>query len=207
MGINGATGTSPSDPFSTTTAVAVVDADGLITYWSLGAQDLLGYSAAEVVRHPAQALLRGRDPTAAMSRLCRSGHAGDAVLTVHDRVGRAVRLAVRVCPLLTAGDRRDWLLLAAAAPAATRPTGPDPADSAATGPVTPSAVPTGSGASAPAATGPVTPGAGPAGIAPTGPAHTGADATRATPAGSEASGASPARTAPATPGAAPAGAA
>ncbi|MFJ2307533.1 SpoIIE family protein phosphatase [Streptomyces sp. NPDC087787] len=195
MGINGATGTSPSDPFSTTTAVAVVDADGLITYWSLGAQDLLGYSAAEVVRHPARALLRGRDPTAAMSRLCRSGHAGDAVLTVRDRVGHAVRLAVRVCPLLTAGDRRDWLLLAAAAPAATRPTGPAPADSAATGPATP--------------------GTTPAGTAPTGPAPTGADATRATPADSEATGAPPAPTAPAgsgapgpaTPGATPAGAA
>ncbi|MFJ1656542.1 SpoIIE family protein phosphatase [Streptomyces sp. NPDC088337] len=221
MGINGASGTSPGDPFSTTTAVAVIDADGLITYWSLGAQDLLGYSAAEVVRHPARALLRGRDPTAAMSRLCRSGHAGDAVLTVHDRVGHAVRLAVRVCPLLTAGDRRDWLLLAAAAPAATRPTSPAPADAAATGPTTPGAVPTGSGASAPAATGPVTPGAGPAGTAPTGtaptgPAPTGADATRATPADSEATCASPASPAstvpagsgapgPAAPGAIPAG--
>ncbi|MFE7215931.1 SpoIIE family protein phosphatase [Streptomyces sp. NPDC001698] len=121
MGVNGMSGSGPGDPLITTTAVAVVDADGLITYWSQGAQDLLGYSAADVVRQPARALLRSRDPTAAMSRLRRSARAGNAVVTVRHRAGHAVRLTVRVCPLIAADGRRDWLVLGAGVPAGTPP--------------------------------------------------------------------------------------
>ncbi|MFF4764528.1 SpoIIE family protein phosphatase [Streptomyces sp. NPDC001292] len=133
MGVNGVSGTSPGDPFTTTTAVAVVDADGLITYWSHGAQDLLGYCAADVVRHPARALLGGRAPTAAVSRLHRSDRAGKTVVTVRHRAGHAVRLAVRVCPLLSDDGRRDWLVLGTGVPAGTPPTGTAPTDTARTG--------------------------------------------------------------------------
>ncbi len=114
MGVSGAaSGTHPGDPFDIkTSAVAIIDAEGLIAYWSRGAQDLLGYPAGDVVRRPARLLWSGRDPTAVVSRLRRTDRAGDAVVAVRHRAGHTVRIAVRVCPLFAAGGARDWLVLA-----------------------------------------------------------------------------------------------
>ncbi|GAA1015943.1 SpoIIE family protein phosphatase [Streptomyces thermogriseus] len=114
MGVSGAADhTYPGDPFDIkTSAVAIIDAEGLIAYWSRGAQDLLGYPADDVVQRPARLLWPGRVPTAMVSRLRRIDRAGDAVIAVRHRAGHTVRLAVRVCPLLAAGGSRDWLVLA-----------------------------------------------------------------------------------------------
>ncbi|MGW5129184.1 SpoIIE family protein phosphatase [Streptomyces sp. NPDC004069] len=181
MGVNGASGTGPGDPFTTTTAVAVVDADGLITYWSQGAQDLLGYSTADVVRHPARALLRDRDQGAVVSRLRRTERAGNAVLTFRHRAGHTVRLAVRVCPLLAADGRRDWLVLGAHVPAGAPPTSADANGGDATGTTTAGTAPSGA---TPADT--TTDGAGrtditTAGTTPAGAAPTGTSAGRTSP--------------------------
>ncbi|MFF8596885.1 SpoIIE family protein phosphatase [Streptomyces sp. NPDC015220] len=113
MGVSGApSGAQPVDPFDTTSpAVAVVDADGLIAHWSRGARDLLGHRARDVLRRPAGSLLADGDDDAVLARLRSIERGWDGVVTVRHRAGHAVRLAVRVCPLVAADGERDWLVV------------------------------------------------------------------------------------------------
>jgi PAS domain S-box-containing protein len=95
----------------TDTAVAAVDAQGVVTAWSRGARLLLGYAPAEVVGRPAADLLAARLPDAA--RKCgtrRQAWAGRVVL--RDRDGRQVDAEVRACPLMDAEQHVQWFLQA-----------------------------------------------------------------------------------------------
>lgn len=56
-------GGRPSDPFPTGAAVAVAAPDGALTGWSAGAEQLLGYSAAEAVAAPRQISSRPLSPS------------------------------------------------------------------------------------------------------------------------------------------------
>jgi serine phosphatase RsbU (regulator of sigma subunit)/PAS domain-containing protein/anti-sigma regulatory factor (Ser/Thr protein kinase) len=113
MGVSGAANKAArGDPFDVAdTAVAVVDADGLIVQWSRGAQDLLGLPASDALRCPAGSLLVDGDPADVVRRLraIRRGWAG--VITVRHRAGHAVRVAVQICPLVGAAGGSDWLVV------------------------------------------------------------------------------------------------
>ncbi|WP_308434436.1 SpoIIE family protein phosphatase [Streptomyces anandii] len=114
MGVSGAASRSdPGDPFDiTTTAVAIIDAGGLVVHWSRGAQNLLGHPADDVLGRPVGSLWAGRDPAALASRLRRIDRGWDGVVSVRHRAGHTVRLAVRVCPLFGADGGLDWLVVA-----------------------------------------------------------------------------------------------
>ncbi|MEY9948568.1 SpoIIE family protein phosphatase [Kitasatospora sp. GAS1066B] len=109
-----ATGDShPSETFATsaTLAVAVASADGVLTHWSRGAQQLLGYSASEAVGRPAAGLLASPLPGAAREELgSPKGWAGSVVLRGRD--GRPVECRLRVRSLAGDDGRVDWLLQA-----------------------------------------------------------------------------------------------
>lgn len=95
-------------------AVAVVDADGMLTSWSLGAQQLLHYSAAQVMGRPAAELLAGPLPETARLRLAASeGWIASVALRHHDH-GRAT-CTLRALPLATGDGRTGWLLEATSA--------------------------------------------------------------------------------------------
>ncbi|MFE1862891.1 SpoIIE family protein phosphatase [Streptomyces anandii] len=114
MGVSGAASRAdPGDPFDiTTTAVAIIDAEGLVVHWSRGAQNLLGHRADDVLGRPVGALWVGRDPAALASRLRRIDRGWDGVVSVRHRAGHTIRLAVRVCPLFGADGGHDWLVVA-----------------------------------------------------------------------------------------------
>ncbi|WP_159672369.1 PAS domain-containing protein, partial [Streptomyces mexicanus] len=114
MGVYGASNAAwPGDPFDvTSTAVAVVDAEGLIVHWSRGAQDLLGHPAREVLLRPAAALLADGDPAGVTAWLRRLDRGGEGMITVRHRAGHTVRLAVRVCPLSSPAGKPTWLVVA-----------------------------------------------------------------------------------------------
>ncbi|MER6978026.1 SpoIIE family protein phosphatase [Streptomyces carpinensis] len=113
MGVSGAASSAgPSDPFDiTTTAVAMVDAEGLIVHWSRGAEELLGHAAPDVLRRPAGLLLAVGDPAAVPVFLRGIDRGWAGVITARHRAGHAVRLAVRLCPLSAASGSCDWLVL------------------------------------------------------------------------------------------------
>ncbi|MFF3849292.1 SpoIIE family protein phosphatase [Streptomyces sp. NPDC002328] len=106
------------DPFGlSAVALLVVDADGLVEYWSAAAEDLLGYAAADVLRRPVASLLGGEVVAAALRR----GPTGDdrwaGRVSVCHRAGHQVELALRVRALPAGDGREGWL---AAVCAATR---------------------------------------------------------------------------------------
>jgi PAS domain S-box-containing protein len=112
MGVSSAASSAnPGDPFDIkTTAVAIIDAEGVIVYWSEGAQNLLGRAARDVLGRPVGSLWAGGDPTAVLSRLRRIDSGWDGVITVRHGAGHTVRLAIRTCPLHAASGSRDWLV-------------------------------------------------------------------------------------------------
>ncbi|SPF06893.1 SpoIIE family protein phosphatase [Streptomyces sp. MA5143a] len=97
-------------------AMAVVDADGLVSDWSEGARRLTGYTAADVVGQPAADLVEEDATTARRALLTR----GETLLTLRYRDGRPQRTAVRMVPLLGGTDGRRGFVVVA---------GPNPPDS------------------------------------------------------------------------------
>ncbi|WP_351225694.1 SpoIIE family protein phosphatase [Streptomyces sp. NPDC002133] len=90
-------------------ALAVAAPDGVLTCWSAGAEQLLGYSAAEAVGLPSAELLASPLPTAARERFGRQeGWTGQVALRHRDR--SAVECRLRACPLPTGDGRAGWLL-------------------------------------------------------------------------------------------------
>ncbi|MFF4733364.1 PAS domain-containing protein, partial [Streptomyces mirabilis] len=84
-------------------------ADGVLTCWSTGAEQLLGLSAAEAVGLPAAELLASALPAAARERFARQeGWTGPVALRHQD--GSAVECRLRACPLPTGDGRAGWLL-------------------------------------------------------------------------------------------------
>lgn len=107
-----------ADPFGlSAVALLVVDADGLVEYWSAAAEDLLGYVAAEVLSQPVASLLGSETVAAALRR----GPPGDdhwtGRVSVRHRAGHLLELALQVRALSAGGGREGWL---AAACGATR---------------------------------------------------------------------------------------
>lgn len=86
-----------------TAAVAVLDADGVVTGWTHDARRLLGWSAAEVVGRPVAALVEGGDggPDPVRAFLARFGAGGSwsGRVRARHRDGRVVPLDVRAAAL------------------------------------------------------------------------------------------------------------
>lgn len=101
------------DPFGiTAAAIVLVDAHGLIQYWSRRAESLLGYTAAGALGRPAASVLAGEDAlTSALSGGRHIGEGWEGVVTALHCGGHPVELAVRACPLRTE-DGYSWLIAA-----------------------------------------------------------------------------------------------
>ncbi|MFF3462702.1 SpoIIE family protein phosphatase [Streptomyces sp. NPDC002619] len=93
-------------------AVAVVRADGTVIGWTLGAEALLGYTAAEVVGSSASRLLAmPGDPrrVAAIAERCRTGVGWNGVIPVRHRDGRRIEADLRVSPAFRIGEDECFL--------------------------------------------------------------------------------------------------
>lgn len=94
-------------------ASAAVDARGVVTAWSQGAEELLGYRAEEVVGRPAAGMLA--DDVSAPARRCLAGPwgwSGDLALRHRDG-GAVLRTSVRAFPFLDRAGDLQWFLVAA----------------------------------------------------------------------------------------------
>ncbi|MEV0489792.1 SpoIIE family protein phosphatase [Streptomyces atratus] len=100
---------TPRDPRTSAAALAVVTPDGMLTSWSTGAEQLLGYSAGEAVGQAATALLASPLPTGVRERFDRQEDWTGRVVLRH-RNGSAVECRLRARPLPTGDGRADWLL-------------------------------------------------------------------------------------------------
>ncbi|MET8678985.1 SpoIIE family protein phosphatase [Streptomyces sp. NPDC004647] len=99
-------------------AAVVLDQGGTIVSWSQAAEDMLGYSAREVLGRPGAFLLfQEQDGAAVRDAVARSPTAADreGVLGVRHRNGRRLDVAARVCPTTGPDGEPQWLLLAVAA--------------------------------------------------------------------------------------------
>nr|WSZ98769.1 PAS domain-containing protein [Streptomyces sp. NBC_00857] len=80
-------------------AVVVVDAHGLVTGWSKGAERLLGHSPAQIIGRPAAGLLASDPAAAAVESLGRGGDwRGTGALRHRD--GHRLAVGLLVCPVL-----------------------------------------------------------------------------------------------------------
>lgn len=99
------------------TATAVVDGQGSISLWSPEAESLLGYRARDIYGTPAvDLLITPADREAALAAGRRRGGAGqgwDGVLAMRHRDGHAVRVALRVRPVLGGQGQAGWSVGAA----------------------------------------------------------------------------------------------
>ncbi|MFH9953895.1 SpoIIE family protein phosphatase [Streptomyces roseolus] len=104
---------------ASTDAAAVVDASGVVTGWTKGAEELLGRPAADVVGRPvARLLAMPADPAraAAIAARCRAGRGWSGVISVRHADGRPLEVDLRVsasfrlgageCFLVSARERR-----------------------------------------------------------------------------------------------------
>nr|MDT0523083.1 PAS domain-containing protein [Streptomyces sp. DSM 41633] len=94
-------------------AVAVVAGDGTVIGWTLGAQALLGYTAAEMVGRSAALLLaRSPDPrrTAAVAARSRAGSGWSGQIALRGRDGREIDVDVRVSASFLIAGRESFLL-------------------------------------------------------------------------------------------------
>ncbi|WP_052190162.1 SpoIIE family protein phosphatase [Streptomyces sp. NRRL S-1824] len=99
----------PGDSLAPAAALAVAAADGTLTGWSTGAEQLLGYSAGEAVGRLAAALLVSPLPTGVRGRFDRQEDWTGHVVLRH-RDGSAVECRLRARPLPTGDGRAGWLL-------------------------------------------------------------------------------------------------
>ncbi|MCP3820547.1 PAS domain-containing SpoIIE family protein phosphatase/ATP-binding protein [Streptomyces sp. A3M-1-3] len=90
-------------------AAAAVDAHGVVTAWSTGARELLGYLPTEVVGEEAEALLAEPLPIAA-KRCCTRREAWDGLITLRHRDGRGLHVRLQAQPLLNAVGEAHWFL-------------------------------------------------------------------------------------------------
>ncbi|MEU1448233.1 SpoIIE family protein phosphatase [Streptomyces mirabilis] len=93
-------------------AAAAVDAQGVVTAWSRGARQLLGYATGEVVGRPAAGLLAVGLPDSARRNLARQ-EAWIGRVALRDRAGRHVAADLQACPLMDGERRVQWFLQAA----------------------------------------------------------------------------------------------
>ncbi|MET8448554.1 SpoIIE family protein phosphatase [Streptomyces sp. NPDC005209] len=110
---------SPEDPFALGHgATAVLDDQGAVVGWSVRAQELLGYSAKEVIgRAWREFLVDTRDLPVARSVVVNAMRAGGwfGVLPVRHRDGRRVEMGFRARAITRDGDGQEWMLVGAPA--------------------------------------------------------------------------------------------
>ncbi|MFE4650904.1 SpoIIE family protein phosphatase [Streptomyces sp. NPDC056707] len=110
---------SPSgSPFAATrAAAAVADARGVLVGWSPGAEQLLGYGAAEVLGRPAASLLAAAGRAAVLTAAADLGHEAaqgrQVGATLRCKDGRDLAVVLRAHPWVGPDEARFWLLLAA----------------------------------------------------------------------------------------------
>lgn len=92
-------------------ATATLDAHGRIKGWSDGAQEVLGYTPAEVVGRPASSLLAASGSTEPLGEACRSERAWSGPVLLRHRDGRTVEVVVQVTPVAPEAAR-GWVVLA-----------------------------------------------------------------------------------------------
>ncbi|MFE4676285.1 SpoIIE family protein phosphatase [Streptomyces sp. NPDC056723] len=105
-------GGDPLKPFDmATAALLMVDSHGVIAGWNQAAQDLLGYTAADVLGHSVTTLLVDEgDVPAVQSWLLGAENGWEGLLAALHREGHPVELAVRACRLHALGGHREWLV-------------------------------------------------------------------------------------------------
>ncbi|MEU6890053.1 SpoIIE family protein phosphatase [Streptomyces viridosporus] len=113
-GLGSGPGDAPQTPY---TATAFVDGQGSVSLWSPEAESLLGYRAVEVCGAPAAGLLitpADRDTAlVAVRQRDGTGQGWDGVLALRHRDGHAVRIALRVRPVLSGQGQAGWSINAA----------------------------------------------------------------------------------------------
>lgn len=105
-------GGDPLTPFDMATAALLrVDSHGVIAAWNQAAQDLLGYTAVDVLGHSVTTLLVDEgDVSAVQSWLQGAENGWKSPLAALHREGRPVEVAVRACRLHALGGHREWLV-------------------------------------------------------------------------------------------------
>ena len=120
---SGGLGRASGVPLERYPATAFVDGQGRVSLWSPEAESLLGYPAEEVLGTPAVDLLAlpgEREAALAAGERRPPGQGWDGVLRVSHREGHALRLAVRVRPMLGAAGHAGWAVSGADAGQAER---------------------------------------------------------------------------------------
>ncbi|KOV57777.1 hypothetical protein ADL01_39270 [Streptomyces sp. NRRL WC-3618] len=93
-----------------TAAVAAVDANGLLTAWSPGARQLLGYAPSDVIGRPASRLLAGDPPVAAL-RQAAASRSWSGTVALRHQDGHRLEADLRAWPALDADGRSQWFLV------------------------------------------------------------------------------------------------
>ncbi|WP_143684164.1 PAS domain-containing protein, partial [Streptomyces diastatochromogenes] len=102
-------------------AYVTVDADGAVTSWSPGAQQLLGYAADEIRGQHGTDLLYEQSDAARLAERCRAGQAATlGRVSLRHRDGRQVEAVLRAQPLVPTTGEPQWLVLAQSADAVRR---------------------------------------------------------------------------------------
>ncbi|WP_436849983.1 SpoIIE family protein phosphatase [Streptomyces monashensis] len=94
-------------------APLLLDARGVVTSWTHGAQRLLAYRATEVVGTRVTGLLSPEDAARVpeLGERCRRNGGWAGVLTARRKDGRPVRVMVRIIPAMEPGGAPHWLVL------------------------------------------------------------------------------------------------
>ncbi|MGW7526212.1 PAS domain S-box protein [Streptomyces sp. NPDC054783] len=92
-------------------AIAMLDAEGMVVGWTQAAEQLVGYSAREMVGRPAAHVLpssEGALRATALAEQCRAQGGWSGTMTVRHRDGHALTLALRVSLLRGESERLRW---------------------------------------------------------------------------------------------------
>ncbi|MGJ5749943.1 PAS domain S-box-containing protein [Streptomyces puniciscabiei] len=94
-------------------APLLLDAQGVVTSWTQGAQRLLAYTAAEVVGSQVTGLLSDEDAARVpeLAERCRRDGGWAGLLTARRKGGQPVRVMVRITPAMEPGGAPHWLVL------------------------------------------------------------------------------------------------
>ncbi|MDH6218167.1 PAS domain S-box-containing protein [Streptomyces pseudovenezuelae] len=94
-------------------APLLLDAQGVVTSWTRGAQRLLAYSAGEVVGTAVTGLLAAADAERVpeLAERCRHDGGWAGLLTARHKDGRPVPVMVRITPAVEPGGAGHWLVL------------------------------------------------------------------------------------------------
>ncbi|MFJ3800046.1 SpoIIE family protein phosphatase [Streptomyces sp. NPDC090088] len=96
------------------TASALLDEQGTVVGWTLEAERLLGYPAADVIGRAAASLLAPEDARrlTVLAERCREEDGWVGTVAVRHRDGRAVTVGTRIVPTTADQGRKGWLMLA-----------------------------------------------------------------------------------------------